>query len=219
MKARFFQFHSSPFCAKVRRILEYKGIEYETVEVDYVDRAELLRVSGQLYVPVLQLENEVLIDSTPIAMRLEELHPSPTIFPPGTRGVQLSLTRFFDEQLEDAIFKVALPDEIKHYRRQGKLQEAFFRLIRDRIYGAGFCDRIEKERAQNVQHMERELEPLEGALEGKGFLLGRIGLADFALYGQLWFLGFTGELKIPERFPNLRAFYQRLNSISAVAEV
>ena len=37
MKARLFQFHTSPFCAKVRKILDYKGVDYEIVEVDYLD--------------------------------------------------------------------------------------------------------------------------------------------------------------------------------------
>jgi glutathione S-transferase len=44
MKARLFQFATSPFCAKVRKILDYKGIEYELVEVDYLERKELLSV-------------------------------------------------------------------------------------------------------------------------------------------------------------------------------
>jgi len=31
MKARLFQFLTSPFCAKVRKILDYKGLDYETI--------------------------------------------------------------------------------------------------------------------------------------------------------------------------------------------
>ena len=47
MTARLFQFHTSPFCAKVCKILDYKGIDYEIVEVDYLERKELLlRLEG-----------------------------------------------------------------------------------------------------------------------------------------------------------------------------
>ena len=50
------------------------------------------------------------------------------------------------------------------------------------------------------------------------FLTGRIGLADFALYGQLYYLAFTGELKIPAEMKNLRAFFGRVERISSVVE-
>jgi glutathione S-transferase len=215
MKPKLYQFHSSPFCAKVRKILDYKGFEYEVVEVDYLDRRALVEASGQIMVPALQFDDETVVDSNTIANRLEQLRPFPTIFPPASRGLHLSLTRYFEEQLEDVIFRVALPDEIEHFRRQGRDREAFFRFIRERKYGSGFCERMEIEHVFNLGRMNEALEPLEESLERKGFLLGRIGLSDFALYGQLWYLGFTGELKIPPLFENLRAFFGRIDRISA----
>ena len=77
---------------------------------------------------------------------------------------------------------------------------------------------MERERAQNWERARTMLAPLDDALADKAFLLGRIGLADFALYGQLWYLGFTGELKIPDEFANLRAFFGRVDRISATLE-
>ena len=91
MPARLFQFHPSPFCAKVRKILDYKGVEYEIFEVDYLERKELLTASGQIIVPALLLDGgETIADSDHIAARLEELFPEPTIFPPGQRGLRRS---------------------------------------------------------------------------------------------------------------------------------
>src|SRR5689334_5813481 len=37
-----YQFATSPFCAKVRKILDFKGLDYRVVEVDYLERKELL---------------------------------------------------------------------------------------------------------------------------------------------------------------------------------
>src|SRR5277367_4014349 len=120
MTARLFQFHTSPFCAKVRKILDYKGIDYEIVEVDYLERKELLTASGQIMVPALTLESgETIADSERIAMRLEEIYPEPTIFPPSQRGLHLALARYIDSAIEDALFRVAVPDELAHFRRQG----------------------------------------------------------------------------------------------------
>lgn len=64
MKARLFQFAPSPYCAKARKLLEFKGVEFECVEVDYLERKELVLASGQMMVPALTLENgETVIDS------------------------------------------------------------------------------------------------------------------------------------------------------------
>ena len=217
MTARLYQFFSSPFCAKARKILEFKGVEHEVVEVDYLERKELLLASEQLYVPALTLAGgETIVDSTRIAMRMEELYPEPTILPPGWRGLHIALNHYFDNQLEVAIFPLAIADEAAHYRRQGKDREAFWRLIRERKYGAGFVDRVIAAEASNRARAMEALEPLEDALKDKAFLLGRIGLADFALYGQLFYFAFTGEQKLPAQLKNLRAFFDRIDRISSV---
>jgi glutathione S-transferase len=214
MKARLFQFITSPYCAKVRKLLEYKGVEYETIEVDYLERKELLIASGQIMVPALKLENgETIVDSDRIAMRLEELFPEPTIFPPGQRGLHIALARYIDTTVEDEIFRASVPDELAHFRRQGGDREAMWRLIRDRKYGAGFVDRMIAEHDANLRRVAAALAPFEEQLGAGAYLTGRIGLADFSLYGQLHYFGFTGELKIPPSMPNLRAFYGRMDRI------
>lgn len=216
---RLYQFVTSPFCAKVRKILDYKGVDYELAEVDYLDRRELLSASGQIMVPALTLENgETIIDSDRIAHRLEEVYPEPAIFPAEWRGIHLALARYFDTELEDALFRAAVPDELEHYRRQGPDREALWRLIRERRYGAGFCEQMVREHPANLARVEAALAPLDESLDGRAFLLGRIGYGDFALYGQLTCLAFTGELKLSAKLANLRAFYARMDRISAVVE-
>ena len=219
MTLRLYQFASSPFCAKVRKILDYKGCAYDIVEVDYLERKELLLVSDQIMVPAITLEDDTtVVDSDRIAVRLEELYPEPTIFPPEWRGLHLALARYFDTELEDALFRAAVPDEIAHYHRQGRDREAFWRFIRERKYGAGFCDQMVRENAACRARVHELLAPLDDTLRERAFLLGRIGYADFALYGQLTYLAFTGELKIPSDLTTLRAYYDRMDRISAVLD-
>src|SRR5216684_9115650 len=122
-----YQFLTSPFCAKVRKILDYKGIDYEAIEVDYVDRRDLLKASGQMMVPTVTLASgETITESDRIADRLEELYPEPTIFPPEWRGIHRGLARYFDTELEDALFRAAIPDAIAYYRKLGADREAFY---------------------------------------------------------------------------------------------
>ena len=222
MKATLYQFATSPFCSKVRKILDYKGVDYQIVEVDYVERKELIAASGQIMVPALRLEDvdgagasESIVDSGRIAMRLEALVPEPTILPARSRGLHLALTRYIDGEVEEALFCAAVPDEERYFARQGADRLAMFRFIRDRKYGAGFCDRMAREHEANMVRVREVLEPFEMALEHGAFLFGGPGLADFALYGQLHFLALSGVLKIPHELPRLREFYGRVDRITA----
>jgi len=218
-KLRLYQFADSPFCAKVRKILDYKGAEYDLVEVDYLDRAELLEASGQLMVPALTLESgETLVDSDRIAARLETEYPEPTIFPADWRGIHLALARYFDSELEDALFRATIPAMLVYWRNRGGSYEALWRLIRERRYGAGFCDQMIRDHAQNLERAATMLAPLDESLQGRAFILGRIGYADFALYGQLCAFAIGWEIDPLRPLSNLRAYYDRMDRITAVLD-
>jgi glutathione S-transferase len=217
-RLRLYQFADSPFCAKVRKILDYKGAEYDLVEVDYLDRAELLEASGQLMVPALTLESgETLADSDRIAERLEAEYPEPTIFPTDWRGVHHALARYFDSELEDALSRAAIPAMLAHWRQRGRGYEALWRLIRERKYGAGFCDQMVRDHAPNLERAATLLAPLDESLSARAFILGRIGYADFALYGQLFSFALGGKVDLGP-LVNLHAFYDRMDRITAVLD-
>jgi len=219
MTAKLYQFATSPYCAKVRKILDFKGIDYEIIEVDYLERKELLAASGQLMMPVLTLDSgETIVDSARIALRLEQLQPEPTLLPSGWRGMHRMLAGFIDNQLEDALFRAAIPDELAYWRERGNDRAALWRLIRERKYGPGFVDQMISGHAFEMTRACEALAPFEEALGERPFLFGRIGLADFALYGQLFYFAFRGELQLPAQLSNLRAFYGRMDRISSAPE-
>jgi glutathione S-transferase len=219
MNPRLFQLYPDPHCAKVRKLLEFKGISYEVVELNYLDRGELLAASGRIEVPALELPGgEVAAGSEWIVTRLEALFPDPTVLPPRSRGLHLTLARYFESGLGIVLMRAAMPDLLEYYRRQGEQTLAFFRMVQDGRHGAGFCDRMAAEREANLEQARELLAPLDEALSEQAFLLGRLGLADFALYGQLWYLGFTGEVQIPRELSNLREFYDRIDRLSSALE-
>ncbi|HXW84166.1 MAG TPA: glutathione S-transferase family protein [Candidatus Binataceae bacterium] len=173
MAARLYQFRTSPYCAKVRKILDFKGIAYEVIEVDYLERKELLQASGQLFVPALTLDGgETIVDSARIALRLEELVPEPTILPVSWRGLHLALAEYLDNQVEELIFRARLPYSRAYFRAQGRDREALWRLVREKKYGAGFIDRTIAEHDLHLKHACELLAYFDSALEGKAFLLG-----------------------------------------------
>jgi glutathione S-transferase len=201
--------------AMVGKLLHYKGVEFDEVEVDLVAAREQLLASIDLFVTELTLDDREKISSAErIALRLEELYPEPTILPLDQRGIQIALARYLNS-LDGEFWNLALPDTIAWFRGLGAEYEAAFRQITDLHSGAGFCARVEREPPTSTTRLVHLLAPFEAALEGKAFLMGRIGLADFALYGELYLLGLSGELKLPASFPNLRAFHGRIDRISA----
>jgi RNA polymerase-associated protein len=92
-----------PFCARVRIVLEEKGLEYDTVEIDLRNRPSWiydLNASGK--VPVLD-DGFVLPESAVIMEYIEERHREPALLPAGAvarAGARLAVFRF-DELLGD----------------------------------------------------------------------------------------------------------------------
>jgi glutathione S-transferase len=81
-----YQFTLSPYCIKIRRILEYKRLAYRTVEINPFNRRPVVSVSGQKRVPVLVESDglgarKVVHDSTAIARYLDEICPDPPVYP------------------------------------------------------------------------------------------------------------------------------------------
>ncbi len=73
-----------PFSTNVERValgLAYKGLSVEWIDVPAGDRSEVLRVSGQELVPVLDDDGRIVTDSEAILRYLEEQQPEPPLWP------------------------------------------------------------------------------------------------------------------------------------------
>ena len=60
MKVRVFGFESCPYCVKLKRYLDSRGVEYEVhdIELNEDDAKECLRISGDLTVPVTTVDGK-----------------------------------------------------------------------------------------------------------------------------------------------------------------
>jgi glutaredoxin 3 len=59
-----------PFCSRVRNELERLGLDYESVDADADMREEVIRLSRQRAIPILTIDEEVLVDSSHIIREL-----------------------------------------------------------------------------------------------------------------------------------------------------
>ena len=59
-----------PFCRRVKNELERLGLDYEMVDADADGRDAVIRLSGQRAIPILTIDDEVLVDSSNIVREL-----------------------------------------------------------------------------------------------------------------------------------------------------
>ena len=69
-KIRLYTGDYCPFCQRVRIELERLGLDYEAVNADTDGREEVIRLSGQRAIPILTIDDEVLVDSSRIIREL-----------------------------------------------------------------------------------------------------------------------------------------------------
>ncbi|MBD1865165.1 MULTISPECIES: glutathione S-transferase family protein [Trichocoleus] len=75
------QWEISPFCLKVRKILQYKQLVYVTKNYNGLLALRVSKLSKSAKLPMLKYEGDWIQDSSDIAEFLERRHPQPALFP------------------------------------------------------------------------------------------------------------------------------------------
>src|SRR4051794_22412026 len=106
MRIRLFDWAPSPFCLKIRAVLEFKGITYERVPVLGSALFELFKRSPVKKVPALEVDGQIIVDSTNIAYEIERLFPEPAILP--ADPVKRSMCHALEDWSDEALYFVGL---------------------------------------------------------------------------------------------------------------
>jgi len=155
--------YRAPYSTNVERValaLAHKGLEAESVVIDYSDRSAVIEVSGQGLVPVIVDDGEVVVDSTEILRHLDRRYPDPPLFPsdPARRAELDVFLEWFNE-----VWKAA-PNAIADSIEEGAAPDS---------------EAIEVE----AQRMAAHLDLFERLLAGGEYLLGAApSAADFAAF-------------------------------------
>lgn len=84
---KFWELAPSPNSTKVRMALRFKGIDFEAVPVDMMERDSVIKVSGQELTPVIEDRGIILNDSEAILQYLDANYPdTPRLFPADREG-------------------------------------------------------------------------------------------------------------------------------------
>jgi glutathione S-transferase len=203
-----YQFEISPFCDKVRRILNVKRVPYRIEEVPPSKTLSVVRKlnpAGKL--PFLVDDaGTVVADSTDIAYWLEQRHPQPRLVPddPRERALCHILEDWADESLYFYEMRLRftlphnarrfIPELVKHERAlvQRLAPLAMPIVLRRTVASQG----VGKKPLEIVlRDVERHLDALAGLLSaGNQWLLGdRMTLADLSVFAQLFCIRASDE--------------------------
>lgn len=61
-----------PYCRIVKKELDRLDLDYESVDADADGRGTVIELSGQRAIPILTIEDEVLVDSSNIVRELRK---------------------------------------------------------------------------------------------------------------------------------------------------
>ncbi len=61
-----------PYCRRVKKELDRLELGYESVNADEDGRQEVIRLSGQRAIPILTIDEDVLVDSSNIIRELRK---------------------------------------------------------------------------------------------------------------------------------------------------
>jgi glutathione S-transferase len=155
---RLYRAEWSTNCERVGLALAYKGIEAQSVLIEYSNRAPVEAISGQGLVPVIEDAGEVIHDSVAIVRHLDQRTPDPPLFPPDP-ALRARVDAFIDWFERD-------------YKEPPNALEAE---LAARAPDRELLERLGDRMAANMLAIERRL-------DGGPYLLGELTAADFVAY-------------------------------------
>jgi glutathione S-transferase len=204
---RLFYHPISHYCVSADRMLRFKGIPFETVYTRYDDHQELLRRSGQDYIPTLEWEGQ-FVTWREIPGFLDRTHPKPFLLPPGNAGLARTLEDWGHQVLEERVWRAVVtqvPPTLKDDQERWVFEEMQTR-------ARGSWSVLESRRGEFRDDLLPYFELVDSMLEGREWLLNEPTVADFGVYGGLspWLT--VGE-KVPGRFPHLARWIARIRAL------
>ena len=197
----------SHYCIAADRMLAFKGVDFETRYAPYHDRQEVLKATGQDYVPTLIWEGRPVMWYD-ISDFLEKVRPKPTLYPDGNQGLAVMLEHWGHQVLEERVWRYVVtkvPPVLKSDEERWVFEE-----MQTRARGPWHV--LEMRRDEFRQDMNKHLGMIDSMLDGRNWILGEPSLADFGIYGSMSPLLTVGE-RVPREFPRLAAWVSRIRDL------
>ncbi len=205
----------SPFSEKVRLILGFKGMSYQSVNVPVMlPKPDVMALTGGYRrTPFMQLGADIYCDSALMCKVIDRIQPQPSLYPAETAGIASIVAQWADTQL----FWIAVPYSLQPAGVGHLFPNA----------PAEFMKTFAADRAamnptfrrptfpDGEAHLHNYFAWLEAMLaDGRHFLFGAPAcIADFAAAQSVWFMRRAGPVAaVLAPYPLVNAWYDRVDA-------
>lgn len=211
-----YQLPWSPFCLVQRRILEFAGAPYRTINVSNTDRSAVWRLTRQRYysVPVIRDGKTVVFETDDYSQVVAKYLSSKfelDLFPKSLQGVDRIIWRLIEDEVEAVTFRL---NDAQYRKYLPKADWLGFIRFKERKFGRGCVEQWLEQTPQLQERLERVLTPFELMLQERPFLLRpEPHFIDFDLWGMLANYFYSGQHPFPAAHSRLREWYGRMSKL------
>ena len=202
----------SVFSERVRLALGLKRLSWRSVSIPHMmPKPDLMPLTGGYRrTPVLQIGADIYCDTLLILRKIEAIHPEPTLYPGGSKGLSTALAWWVDKSLFWNALGV-LADTL------GSRIPAHFVAERKSFGFPLATEDVKPLLHRHLQQGAAHLDWLADMLsDGRTFLLGdSVSVADLAAYSTFWVLHTQGGDEAVARLPygGLRVWAARVAAL------
>ena len=220
------QYQVSPFAAKVRRCLYYKGIPFDTVNYGLSGVGKIKKLNPRAKAPFMVHDGLMIPDSTDIIGYLEKTYPEKRLIPADARlSAQASLMEdwadeslyFFDLTMRSWPNNSALLAEDLLLEDKGIMRRLFLplipRIIARQAHGQGMG---RKDRDSVCREIEGHFQSIDTLVQETGWLVGNhLSVADIAVASMCTVLDRAEEAQaLMVRAPALLDWRERVDALT-----
>lgn len=209
-----YHYAMSPFSEKIRAMLGYAGLPWQSVTVREMPPRKVLSIlaGGYRKVPVAQIGADVFCDTRTIADEIARLANKPELSLSDQPQDVVDFVRRTDLEIFFAcVLSASDKNMLKKLIKQTSLWNTFL-FLRDRI-AMGKASRVRTARGPKAKAMVLEhMADMEQKLT-QDFLFGdQPCIADFSAYHGLWFVCDLGEKTWVDDYPKVKAWLARMKA-------
>lgn len=217
MALTIYQMPHSPYCIPITQALIACGTDFLTVDITPHTREEVIAASGGRFyhVPLLtdgpRVVGESSGESLDVARYVDRKFAGGRLFPKKLAAPNLCLTRYCENELEGAGFKLTDPFYLDTFT--DPVARTLILRHKERAFGRGCVDLWRRHRKTLAARFDALLEDFETTLRHRTFLLGAAPVyADFALLGVIGNVTFRGWNKLGPKRTALARWRRRIEA-------
>ncbi len=211
------QYAQSPFSEKVRSLLGYKGVSYQSVEIPMImPRPDTIPLTGGYRkTPVMQIGADVYCDTAIICRVIDEIYPEDSVYPEEHLAMINTVAHWTDTFLFKVCVSVAFQPKAAATNPLFQDEKTMSAFMADRAEFSKGSSELGMPFETGEPHFLAHLNQLDQQLSARGpFLFGdKPSIADFSTYHNVWFI-YTREVlrDYLEPFEHVVAWYEKMVS-------